>query len=324
LNGIKVSVCVITYNHGELLRECLQSIVEQKTDFNYEIIVGDDCSTDGITRTILKEFADSYPKKIVPLLHSKNQGGRGTQNWLNVMRQAKGEYLAHIDGDDRMLPLKLQKQAHFLDIHQDCSVVAHDLRTFDHSTNKAVSKNFEGNLLPQKVDLDYLLINRCFFGHSSKMFRRTSMITLHREKPTVDFFMHIEHAMHGKIGYINEVLGEYRTNQQSITNSSEKAESLIDAYDDAFKRALELGAKQSSVKKGQLRHRYSGARFLLDENRADEAIKLLKLRGNEWIFASVKHRLLACLSIWPSSLRMIVGVKTALISLTKSLKESNM
>ncbi len=249
----KVSICVITYNHGKWLEECLESIVTQVTDFPFEVIVGDDCSTDGITRNILRESAEKFPNLIVPLFRDVNMGGGGTQNWLDVMRRARGEYIAHIDGDDRMLPGKLQKQTNFLDQHPECSMVSHNLRVIDGETGNTRSETFTDQNIPEITDINYLLINRCYFGHSSKMFRRSAIITQHRDKPTVDFYLHIEHASKGNIGYINEVLGEYRRSLRTASDFSMLShQNVISGYSDAFKRALELGADPFVVARGRL------------------------------------------------------------------------
>src|SRR5450759_3411095 len=67
----KVSVCVVTYNQEKFIRQCLQSIVDQETDCDFEVIVGDDCSTDG-TRDIVREFAERYPTMIKVILQDTN------------------------------------------------------------------------------------------------------------------------------------------------------------------------------------------------------------------------------------------------------------
>ncbi|MEQ9105929.1 MAG: glycosyltransferase family 2 protein [Limnobacter sp.] len=118
----KVSVCVITYNQVGYLATCLQSIVDQKTNFSFEIIVGDDCSTDG-TQKILRAFAARYKEIIRPIYQTVNTGGG--PNHIAVHAAARGDYIAHIDGDDYALPGKLQKQADYLDAHPECNIVWH-------------------------------------------------------------------------------------------------------------------------------------------------------------------------------------------------------
>jgi cellulose synthase/poly-beta-1,6-N-acetylglucosamine synthase-like glycosyltransferase len=69
----KVSVCVVTYNQEKYIGQCLQSVVDQETDFDFEVLVADDCSTDG-TRLILHEFANKYPGIVKPILSEVNVG----------------------------------------------------------------------------------------------------------------------------------------------------------------------------------------------------------------------------------------------------------
>lgn len=298
----KVSVCIITYNHGYMLHECLQSVVEQVTNFPFEIIVGDDCSTDEASKKILQKFAATYPDLIVPIYREKNMGGHGTQNWLDVMRKARGKYIANIDGDDRMLPGKLMKQAAFLDLHSDCSMVAHNLRIFDGETGEIISNNFNNFNIPEKVDINFLLLNRCYFGHSSKMFRKSTMITQFSDHPIVDFYFHIEQASKGYIGYINELLGEYRKSLGVETNSSRSNHDLqINAYHNAFNRALELGVDRDIVKRGRLNFNYSIAiEYLLA---GDEATfkDCIALDVRDWQYISWRHLFLFLLSCSPKT-----------------------
>lgn len=96
-SDIQVSVCVVTYNQENYLVECLESLVKQQTNFKFEIIIGEDCSTDN-TRTIVQSYAEKYPNLIIPLFHEKNIGP--FDNIKEVYRKAQGKYIAHMDGDD--------------------------------------------------------------------------------------------------------------------------------------------------------------------------------------------------------------------------------
>lgn len=113
----KVSIVVATYNQEKYIRQTLESIVSQKANFEFEAIVGDDCSTDNNAQ-IIKEYAEKYPDIIVPILREKNLGMGG--NTLDLMMRATGEYIAFIEGDDYWIDeQKLQKQVDFLDAHPD-------------------------------------------------------------------------------------------------------------------------------------------------------------------------------------------------------------
>ena len=122
--SVVVSVCCITYNHAKYISQCLDGIVSQKTDFKYELIINDDCSTDGTTE-IIKEYANKYPKIIKPIFHEENQWSKGIKRILAtfVYPQAKGKYIALCEGDDYWIdPLKLQKQVEYMDTHPECSL----------------------------------------------------------------------------------------------------------------------------------------------------------------------------------------------------------
>lgn len=115
--NIKVSVVMATYNHEKYIGHALESAINQKTDFKYEILVGEDCSTDG-TAKIVKEYAEKYPDKINARIREKNLGMSG--NIVDLMMAAKGEYIAFLEGDDYWIDEnKLQKQADFLDNHPE-------------------------------------------------------------------------------------------------------------------------------------------------------------------------------------------------------------
>ena len=122
----KVSVLFITFNHAATVRQALDSALAQQTSFPFELLVGDDCSTDG-TREIVAEYARAHPDRIRALLHPRNLGFFGKFNFLSVYREARAPYGILLEGDDYWTsPLKLQKQVDFLEGRPDCSACFHD------------------------------------------------------------------------------------------------------------------------------------------------------------------------------------------------------
>lgn len=122
-----VSVCCITYNHVAYIRQCIDGVLMQKTNFTYEIIINDDCSTDGTT-DIIKEYALKFPEIIKPIFHSENQFSKGVRGMFATFcfPAAKGKYIALCEGDDYWTdPLKLQRQLDFLESHPDYSMCFH-------------------------------------------------------------------------------------------------------------------------------------------------------------------------------------------------------
>ena len=130
---IKVSVICVTYNHEKYIRQALDSIVNQKTDFNFEILVGEDCSTDS-TRYILKEYEIKYPDLFRMYYRDKNLGA--TLNEYELFMDAKGDYIAALELDDIWTDDdKLQKQFDFLENNREYIGVAHDFDIIDKDGN---------------------------------------------------------------------------------------------------------------------------------------------------------------------------------------------
>ena len=114
---IAVSVAVITYNMQGYLPQLLDSILKQKVDFKYEIVVDDDHSPDD-SRTILQEYAQKYPDRFVLSLRDSNVGG--SRNMYGVLRQCRGKYIAILEGDDWWeAEDKLQYQFDFMEAHPE-------------------------------------------------------------------------------------------------------------------------------------------------------------------------------------------------------------
>lgn len=118
-DDIMFSVEVTTYNQKYYIAQTLQSIIEQKHNYKYEILVGDDCSTDG-TQDIIREYAKKYPNIVKPVFNEKNLGAM--PNYYKTIARAKGKYLMGCAGDDYWLPGKAEKQISFMERNLDFDV----------------------------------------------------------------------------------------------------------------------------------------------------------------------------------------------------------
>lgn len=115
-----VSVRTSAYNHAPFIRQCIEGVLMQKTNFEFEYIIGEDCSTD-VTREIILEYAQKYPDKIRVITAEKNIGA--TANAYRCMKAVKGKYIAMCEGDDFWIDeYKLQKQFDHMESHPECAI----------------------------------------------------------------------------------------------------------------------------------------------------------------------------------------------------------
>lgn len=142
-SDIVVSIICNTYNHENYITHALESFLEQKTKFKFEILIHDDASTDA-TPTIIKKFAKRYPDIIKPILQTENQMSQG----INVSKtfqyaRAKGKYLAFCEGDDYWIdPNKLQLQVDWLEAHPRDIGCVHKYIVVDENENEKKIKTF--------------------------------------------------------------------------------------------------------------------------------------------------------------------------------------
>ncbi|NBX76270.1 MAG: glycosyltransferase [Proteobacteria bacterium] len=160
-----ISVLVITYNHELYLKQALDSILSQRVDAELEIIVADDCSTDG-TQAIAQEYQESFPDKIRFLATPKNLGH--TKNYERAWKSAQGLFIAHCDGDDFWIDNeKLQKQLTFLRENPEFSFCSHKIKVL-------IGDQFIPDLIPrteQSIFSTHDLLEACFPHNSSLFFR---------------------------------------------------------------------------------------------------------------------------------------------------------
>jgi hypothetical protein len=117
---MKLSVAMITYNQEQFIGQALESVLAQKVNFDYEIIIGEDCSTDR-TRAVILDFQRRYPERIVAVLRARNIGA--IRNFAETIALCHGQYLAILEGDDYWICTnKVQRQVDFLDSHPDWAI----------------------------------------------------------------------------------------------------------------------------------------------------------------------------------------------------------
>ena len=122
MSKVTVSIFMLTYNQEQYIAQAIDSILMQKTNFNFQLVIGEDCSTD-TTRNICETYADSHPEK-VKLLPALDKNIGLINNYIRTLKACDGKYIAICDGDDYWIDdLKLQKQVDFLESNPDCVIV---------------------------------------------------------------------------------------------------------------------------------------------------------------------------------------------------------
>ena len=215
-NDVLVSICCITYNQASYIRQCFDGLLMQETNFKYEIVIHDDCSTDGTT-DIVCEYAEKYPDIIVPILQRENQYQSGNKRILAsfVFPVAKGKYFAFCEGDDYWTdPLKLQKQVDFLESHLDYSMVCNRTKLYSQRQKKYIGENYCYNK-SQDIDVkDIILRGGLFISTCSILMRRFVVDDGYPDyfvKCHVgDYPLQILAAMKGNVYYLNDVMSVYR------------------------------------------------------------------------------------------------------------------
>jgi glycosyltransferase involved in cell wall biosynthesis len=245
---VKLSVTVITYNQENFIRETLDSILAQELNVPFEIVIGDDASTDK-TPEILKEYTQQYPEIIKPIYREKNLGHTG--NYIETSREARGEYIAHLDGDDLMLPTKLQKQVDFLDKHPECAMVHHLVNFIDKKgniTGKTRARSATVGTINDIIRQNHII-------NSSNMFRSSCLdehfYSIPHSLMLHDKLAHMIKTQYGRVCVIPEILGSYRVYSESIFKSASSYK-LFNAQIYTVDYAKNLkGTSDKYIKKGK-------------------------------------------------------------------------
>jgi glycosyltransferase involved in cell wall biosynthesis len=230
---VKVSALIITYNQERYIAAAIESTLQQKTDFPYEIVVSEDCSTDG-TREVVRSYEAVHPDRIRVLYSPTNLGG--VENFVTAWHDCRGQYIALLEGDDYWTSdSKLRKQVAFLDAHAECSMCAHGVtEVYQDSAKLPVSW-----IDPSRTavsDLEDLLLEN-FVYSCSAMLRREVFSDF---APWVYTFslsdvpLWVQAASHGKIGFIPEFLAVYRVHDGGVWSGKDpiyQVEQTIELYE---------------------------------------------------------------------------------------------
>lgn len=219
-----LSVCIITYNQAQFLSTAIESVLNQHVSFPYEIIVGDDGSTD-----TTPEIGKRYQQQCSHLhyIHKENNQGI-SMNWKDTLLQAKGKYIALLEGDDYWIDdNKLQRQVSFMEQNEDYSICGHDYLIEYSSQQKLRARNTG---VPERDFDAHVLLEIWPFQSSTVVFRK-SMLYFPKHFTTTsvcDLSLFLALLSKGKCRYLNTISSVYRVHSDSF---SRKISSPTHAYD---------------------------------------------------------------------------------------------
>jgi len=151
---------MITYNQAPFIAQAIEGVLQQKTNFSFELVIGEDCSTDG-TRKIVFDYQGKYPDIVRVITSNKNVGMK--KNSCRTMKACRGKYMAFCEGDDYWQhPFKLQKQVDYLESHPECGLVYSSYDVY-HVRSKKVINDFIRYRkwdMPKKVSLADFVENK--------------------------------------------------------------------------------------------------------------------------------------------------------------------
>ena len=281
--SMKVSILIITFNHVKYITQAIESALMQDTDFEYEIVIGDDCSTDG-TWEIVDSFRARYPEKIVCLERKSRLGA--VPNFIRTLEACRGDYVATVEGDDFWTcARKLAKQVQFLDTHRDYAFVFHNVLVMFEDGSREPYLFCQSDQNERTTISD--LIRSNYVGTASVMFRRNLFGRCPdwmRELSIGDWPLHILNAQYGKIGYLSEPMAVYRIHSGGLwsqSNSLWQLEQFDKLYD-----CLEIHLAPSYVRLVQAARFHVWYSLFNEQNRLNN---LVKARGYG----------LKCLTSWP-------------------------
>jgi glycosyltransferase involved in cell wall biosynthesis len=229
---MKVSVCMITYNHEKFIAQAIESVMMQQTCFEYELVIGEDCSTDK-TREICIAYREKYPNKIKLLLREKNLGMMS--NFIQTIQSCQGQYIALCEGDDYWIsPHKLQKQVDFLDSHPDFAICSHNVRV-SREGRPELDHEWLGVKRKEVSTLEDLLRDGSGGATCSLVFRNRVFGDFPDWYYTIkggDWALQVLCATRGKLRYLREVMGVFRQHDRgslyaATTDAKSKGEEAI-------------------------------------------------------------------------------------------------
>lgn len=328
-----VSVAMIAYNREQSIAQAIESVLMQETPFVVELVVGEDCSTDGTRRTV-QAYAQKYPNVIRALLREKNLGV--SRNYEAVRNACSGKYIAWLDADDYWrAPQKLQKQVALMEANPHYSMCGAKTQ-FVTTSSDGIEKD-AGVLEPAvpkgEYDLSDFLVD--YRMHTSSMLARRELLAAPDWLKDVgilwDACAFALYAEKGPVGYLNEVMSCWRIHGGGMwttrsaayqLQSNQKAIDLLDThFGGRYHRLLRRREYQVwwiSLRSLAERRRYREARSLYWQS-APRLMPLMPLRV--LALGCAVYGGYCCLNHW-NNITMSLAIRTRVRRLIRRLSSA--
>ncbi len=287
-----VSVALITYNHEQFIAQAIESVLMQETAVVVELVIGEDCSTDG-TRRIVQAYTGKYPNVIRALLPETNLGM--ARNYEAVRQACRGKYIAWLEGDDYWrTPQKLQKQVALMEANPHYSMCGTKTQFVTTSSDGAEKDAgvLEPAVLKPEYDLSDFLTG--YPMHTTSMLLRREFVEfpdwLNGLVMLRDACVFVIYAEKGPVGYLSEVMSCWRIHAGGAWTTksaadqlqcNQKAIDLLDAhFSGRYHRQLRMREYQvwwTSLRSLAERGKYRETRWLYWES-ASRLVRLMPLR----------------------------------------------
>lgn len=283
----KVSVTIITYNQQEFIAEAIESAVRQDYE-NLEVVVADDCSTDG-TPQIIRQFVEKYPGRVKGICGDKNVGVTGNSN--RALNACDGEFIAFQGGDDVLLPGKISKQVEWLLGDTARSLCGHKMEYFYEDASR--DSHIDVITASSGRGAERIIADGVPYGATAIMVRRASIPEWgfdERVGTASDYLLWIDVVANGGIyGHIDGVYARHRRHGLNVTNRRL-------SYIDDIRTSYEIAASRYPHLKhvcylaiAKNYYYYKGV-LLLEEHRGRDArhefmrsIRMLPFYGRSWV-----------------------------------------
>lgn len=245
-NKIKVSVIMLVYNHEKYLQQAIESVIEQQVDFEYELLIGEDKSTDNSLQ-IIRKYEHKYPNIIKVFSREKNYGA--VRNSYDLYMHSSGQYMTHLEGDDYWCdPNRMQKQVDFLEAHKEYIACAHKFHVVNKNGQVYYDRDFECQFFQDNPYTKHTFEKGLMISHGNTLLFRNIFLD---NNIKTNFWMDFENiagdytltallVLNGKIYCMPEYMSCYRKVIDNNSSSFSAQQERENKRDRLFQSAIDL------------------------------------------------------------------------------------